>query len=91
MNKLLPIGSIVLLKESNKKIMIYGRLQKSFQSGKLYDYIACCYPEGNIDPNKSILFNHEDIECVYFIGFQDKEEIEYGKLVDEKYNELKGR
>ena len=27
--------------------------------------------------NKGILFNHKDIERIYFLGFQDKEELDY--------------
>lgn len=91
MSKLLPIGSVVLLREANKRIMIYGRLQKNISNGKLYDYVACSYPEGNLDPNKAILFNHEDIEKIYFIGFQDIEEIEYSELIDKNYEELKNK
>lgn len=91
MSKLLPIGSVVLLREANKRIMIYGRLQKNMNNGELYDYIACSYPEGNLDPNKAILFNHDDIQKVYFIGFQDREEIEYSELIDKNYESLKNK
>ncbi|WP_374018205.1 DUF4176 domain-containing protein [Paenibacillus thiaminolyticus] len=51
--KLLPNGSVVLLKGGKKRVMIYGRLQKTGDTDKLWDYIACLYPEGNIDPNQS--------------------------------------
>ena len=47
MKNYLPIGSVVLLNEGNKKLMIYGRRQLD-SSRKLFDYIACLYPEGNI-------------------------------------------
>jgi len=49
MKKYLPIGSIVLLKNGNKKIMIYGRRQIQVTSGKIFDYVACFYPEGNVN------------------------------------------
>lgn len=91
MNKLLPIGSVVLLKEANKRIMIYGRLQKKPNKEGVYDYIACPYPEGNIDSNKGILFNHKDIERIYFLGFQDKEELDYSELIDKDYEQIKSR
>ena len=68
MKSYLPIGSIVLLKEGKKKIMIYGRRQKRVGDGHEYDYIACLYPEGNIDANYMYLFNHEDIETVVYRG-----------------------
>ncbi|ALC89275.1 hypothetical protein AM500_05350 [Bacillus sp. FJAT-18017] len=79
MKKYLPIGSIVLLKGGTKRIMIYGRQQKEMQSDKVWDYIACLYPEGNLSEDYMYLFNHDQIEKVFFIGFQDEEELEFAK------------
>ena len=59
--KLLPIGSVVLLKESNKRVMIVGRLQRQMGTEKVWDYSACFYPEGILDPQKMFLFNHDQI------------------------------
>ena len=39
-----------------------------------YDYIACLYPEGNINEDYMYLFNHEDIDTVVYRGFSDAEE-----------------
>lgn len=77
MVKLLPIGSVVLLKDSDKRLMIIGRLQRKVGDVNEveFDYSGCLYPEGNLDPNSSFLFNHQQIERVYFIGFQDEEEL----------------
>ncbi len=74
MKNYLPIGSIVLLKNGQKRIMIYGRRQKRVTDNHEYDYIACLYPEGNIDENYMYLFNHEDIDTVVFRGYSDVEE-----------------
>ncbi len=74
MKNYLPIGSVVLLKEGKKKIMIYGRRQRRVTDQEEYDYIACLYPEGNINEDYMYLFNHEDIETVVFRGFSDAEE-----------------
>ena len=52
MKKFLPIGSVVLLKESQKRIMIVGVKQKQANSDKVWDYSACLYPEGILDPEK---------------------------------------
>lgn len=87
-NNLLPIGSVVLLKESNKRIMIVGRLQRQVESGKLWDYSACYYPEGIINPKELFLFNHEQIAGVYFIGFQDPEELQFTQELNRKRKEL---
>jgi hypothetical protein len=74
MKNYLPIGSIVLLKNGQKKIMIYGRRQRRVTDNYEYDYIACLYPEGNINEDYMYLFNHEDIDTVVYRGFSDAEE-----------------
>ena len=74
MKTYLPIGSVVLLKGGNKRVMIYGRQQTQTATGKEWDYIACLYPEGNINEEHMYLFNEEEIEKIYFLGFQDEEE-----------------
>lgn len=70
----LPIGSVVLLKNGKKKVMIYGRRQRRITDEHEYDYIACLYPEGNISEDYMYLFNHEDIETVVYRGYSDAEE-----------------
>ena len=88
---LLPLGSIVLLKDGNKRVMICSRVQVRAGDDRIYDYAACLYPEGIIAPNSLFFFNHEDIQTVYFIGFQDPEEILFRKEVLEKLGELEVR
>lgn len=70
---LLPIGSVVLLKEAEKRLMIYGIKQFNNEDGQMYDYIACLYPEGNIGEKYNYLFNHESIEKIDFLGYVDAE------------------
>lgn len=74
MKTYLPIGSIVILKNGQKKVMIYGRRQRRVTDENEYDYIACLYPEGNINEDYMYLFNHEDIDTVVYRGFSDAEE-----------------
>ena len=81
MEKFLPIGSIVLLKGGQKKVMIYGRKQIDSETKKEWDYVACIYPEGNIDLNHNYLFNHEQIDTIFFAGYQDGEELEFNKFL----------
>ena len=59
--------------------MIYGRKQIHAASGKSYYYVACLYPEGNISDEYTYLFNHEDIQKVFFTGFVDETETYYNK------------
>lgn len=72
--EMLPIGTVVLLKDTHKRLMIYGRGQKEPGSGKIWDYAGCLYPEGNIGPEYTFLFDHEQIEIVEHLGLKDQEE-----------------
>ena len=85
---LLPIGSVVLLKGGNKRIMICGRIQAKDGENVIYDYSACYYPEGIIDPEYMFFFNRDAIEKIYFIGFQDNEELEFRDKVLNRLGEL---
>ncbi|MCY8913256.1 DUF4176 domain-containing protein [Bacillus atrophaeus] len=83
-NKLLPIGSIVLLEGGSKKLMIYGRKQIVVSNNpKMFDYIGVFYPEGYIDQEYTFAFNHSDIENIIFEGYQDEEETEFQHVLDE--------
>ena len=82
MKKYLPIGTVVLLKNGSKKIMIYGRKQLAEDTGEEFDYVACLYPEGNIDDDYTFLFNHENINEIVFTGYADAEEDEFQKVLN---------
>ena len=69
MKDLLPVGSIVLLKDATKKLMIIGILQVNQKEKKMYDYLGVPYPEGFISTDKNFLFDHEDINDVIFYGY----------------------
>lgn len=84
MRTLLPIGSVVLLEGAEKRLMICGRLQTDVSTGKTYDYSACLYPEGVLDSKEFFMFNNENIKKLYFVGFQDEEELGFSKFLDEQ-------
>ena len=86
MKKLLPIGSVVLLEGAEKRLMICGRVQTDVSTGKTYDYSACLYPEGVLDSKEFYMFNNENIKRIFFIGFQDGEEIAFKKFLGEESN-----
>ena len=76
MKQYLPIGSVVLLKNGKKKVMIYGRRQRRVVDvDKEYDYLACLYPEGNID--------EDSIDQVVFRGYSDDEEDAFVQALNE--------
>lgn len=88
MKNFLPLGSVVKLKGAEKRLMICGRVQSNVETNKLYDYSACLFPEGIIDPEELYLFDNEDIEMIYFLGLQDVEEFEYRDFMEEKLKEI---
>lgn len=67
--KLFPIGSVVLLKNAEKELMVIGILPKN--DDVQYDYLAVLYPEGYINDKYVFLFNHDDILEVKYIGYMD--------------------
>ena len=89
MKNFLPVGSVVMLKGGKKRVMICGRVQAESETGKLYDYSACLFPEGVIDPDELYLFNNEDIDTVYFLGLQDVEEFQFRDFMDNELEKMK--
>lgn len=88
MKELLPLGSVVLLKGAERRLMICGRIQTNVATNEIYDYSACPYPEGFISSKELIMFNNESIDKVYFIGFQDTEEFKFRKFVNENIDKI---
>ena len=72
--KMLPLGSVVLLKGQVKKYMICGRKQKD-EKGDIYDYYGCEFPEGMDLEEDGILFDAGHVAMVLFLGYQDMSEI----------------
>ena len=87
----LPIGSVVLLKEGEKRLMIFGILQANEDDlSEEYDYIGVPYPEGNLGEEHQYLFFHEDIEKVFFRGYEDEERVAlFERLAEYNANEAK--
>jgi hypothetical protein len=80
---LLPIGSIVLLKEGQRKLMICGRIVTKGTEAQIYDYVGCVYPQGVVSSSNMYFFNRDAIDMIYFIGFQDQEELQYRHALDQ--------
>ena len=91
--KYLPIGTIVLLKGAEKKIMITGFCVKEKETDeKMYDYTGCMYPEGVVSADQNLVFDHEQIGQVFFKGCVTDEEKEFKQKLNEylKKNEAEG-
>lgn len=90
---MLPIGSIVYLKEGTSKIMILNRApilpsEENEGEGIWYDYSGCIYPQG-LDPTNVFYFNEENIDEVVFEGFKDEEEERFQKIFQDWREEKK--
>ena len=73
--KFLPIGTVVMLKNGEKKVMITGFCSIADNNkSKVFDYVGCLYPEGILSSNQNCLFDHEQIEKIYFLGFSNEED-----------------
>ncbi len=75
----LPIGSVVSLYGGQKRLMILGYVKylKGDTENKIYDYCGCTYPEGYMDSESTAVFNHDDIEHIYALGYQDDVQFEF--------------
>jgi len=90
---MLPIESIVFLRDGTSKLMILirGPIMPSEEvEGKsiMFDYAGCLYPQG-LDPNKVFYFNEENIDKVLFEGFQDEDEARFQEVYDNWMEENK--
>ncbi len=84
---LLPIGSIVLLKDGEKKLMVIGIMQTDAEKPETeYDYLGILYPEGYLGSEEMYLFNHVDIEHIYFRGYEDKERSQFIEWLQKEYS-----
>lgn len=76
--KFLPIGSVVMLKGGTKRVMVAGFCAIDDNNReKVWDYSGCLFPEGFLSSNQTCLFNHEQIEKIYYLGLVDEEEEEF--------------
>lgn len=73
----LPNGSVVLVDGIEGRIMICGRLVKKEGEERLYDYTGCRYPSGLNNREDLVYFDNEQLNMVFFLGFQDIEELVY--------------
>jgi len=74
MNIILPIGSVVMLKNGTKPVMIFGYLQKSDAfPDQIADYVGVPYPEGNLGLATQFGFQMTEIAEVLFEGYKTEE------------------
>ena len=80
----LPIGSVVSLYGADKRLMILGYVKYlKGNNEKVYDYCGCTYPEGYLDSESTAVFDHDDIEHIYALGFQDEVQFHFRERLSE--------
>lgn len=85
---LLPIGSVVKLEGGERFVMIIGRIVLAQGNDNIFDYVGCLYPEGMAKDDNLTFFNRDNIEQIYFIGYQDEQELTYRTEVLDEIGEL---
>ena len=85
---LLPIGSVILLKGGQRKLMITGRILSDQKMEEIYDYVGVIYPIGMTGDDNQFFFNDDAIEQIFFIGFQDEDELSFREEVLSELGEL---
>ncbi|MEF9988411.1 MAG: DUF4176 domain-containing protein [Christensenella sp.] len=81
---MLPIGSVISVKDNDGLIMIIGKLQYlGDDTNTLYDYSGVDYPAGLIDPKNNYVFNQNQIEQIYFVGYETSENEALNKKIEE--------
>jgi len=73
-DKLLPIGTVAMLKGGTKRVMITGYYSvEANNMSKIWDYSGCMFPEGFLSSTQTALFDHAQIEKIYHTGLIDEE------------------
>lgn len=90
LERVLPIGSVVRLKNATKRLMIIGYCKyKAGDNETIYDYAGVLFPEGFMSPAETALFNHEDVEHIYALGYQDEDRFVFEQKLHDAIDEVK--
>ena len=65
-NKILPLGTVVRVKDKKEKYVIVGR--RVIKDDKKYDYLCLTYPYGFNDLTDFLYINDEEVTSMYFLG-----------------------
>ncbi len=87
--RFLSLGTVVMLKGGSKRLMIIGYCAfDEAKKDKAYDYIGCLYPEGVISSKQMALFNHNQVQKVYFNGYFDEEAKKFNEVLNQSINQI---
>lgn len=84
---ILPIGSIVRLKDGDRKLMIAGTyVTRQGDDSRVFDYSALLYPDGLESLDHLYMFNRDSIEQVYYVGYMDENSEEFLPNIEKVLN-----
>lgn len=73
--KYLPVGTVVLLQNGTKRVMINGFCTMDANNpNRIFDYSGVLFPEGSLSSDQTLLFDHNQIVRVDHMGLEDEEE-----------------
>ena len=76
--KYLPIGTVVYVGNTSKKVMITGYCASAGNDEKkIWDYTGCMYPQGMISLMKVLFFDHSQIREICYKGLENEEYMEF--------------
>ena len=76
--KYLPVGTVVLLQNGSKRVMINGFCtMDANKPDKIYDYSGVLFPEGSLSSDQTLLFDHNQIVRIDHMGLEDQEEKDF--------------
>lgn len=82
---MLPLGSIVYLKNGESMLMITNRavvIEENESNIKIFEYEGCIYPIGASEKS-TYFFNEDNIEKIVFKGYEDDEEKRFQQVYKE--------
>ncbi len=90
--KHLPIGTVVQLKGSDKRVMITGYLcTEASHPDTVWDYSAVKFPLGFVDAKEMLCFNNASIETICVLGYVDLEQMEFIDKIDAIADEIRNQ
>lgn len=78
--EILPLGSVVTLKNGDgSEVMIVTRAAIIEENGSevYFDYGSVLIPQGMVSPENVYFFNIENIENVFFKGYENEDELKF--------------
>lgn len=81
--KYLPVGTVVMLKNAKKRLMIVGFGCHGKDDNRIFDYAGVPYPQGYISSKINLLFDHDQIDKIYHVGPIDNDAKEFNENLKE--------